>query len=260
MCPVTVPPLDPALRQAADVLTGQGQSGQTMPDTHWRIGPVTAVDTATGTATVTIGGTDVAGIRWLKGHQPAVADQVIVLVAGTDTLLVGSASTGADPGVYTPPATIGARVTTPTGTTAVASLTSAFASGSDVAVTWSTEVRDDGNMWTSGASTRLTVPSGGDGWYAVGGRIHFSGNLGAVGDYRFAVTVRMSGANKGRFQPHETVKNYANGWVLPVSDVMYAVAGDYFELFGFQDSGSAMSILTTVGEASNSFYAVRLKP
>jgi hypothetical protein len=245
--------------RTADTISDSGGSDRVTTGT--RIGQVTAVDTTNISATVRYGeATDpnpilIPGHHWLAGHEPSVGDFVHVLVQDGDYFIIGRIATAM--GATATP-TYGAKVTGPTGTTAVASLTSAFASGSDVAVTWGTELHDDGGIWSAGSSTRMTVPTGGDGWWAVGGRIHFSGNLGTVGDYRFAVTIKMSGTNRGRYQLHETVKNYANGWVLQSSDVIYAVGGDYFELFGFQDSGTAMSILTTVGEGSNSFYAFRL--
>jgi hypothetical protein len=84
-------PLDPSLRQAADLLTGQGLAGDSLPPAHWRIGTVTAI--GAGTITATIGGVNVAALHFIQGVVPAVGDLVMILIQGPDHFVLGTIST-----------------------------------------------------------------------------------------------------------------------------------------------------------------------
>jgi hypothetical protein len=88
-------PLDPGMRLSADLLTGQGLSGDTLPPAHWRIGTVESV--GTGTVAVTIGGVSVPALRFVQGLVPQAGDLVLVLIQGPDHFILGKMSTDSSP-------------------------------------------------------------------------------------------------------------------------------------------------------------------
>jgi hypothetical protein len=246
------------LRDLRARLTDQG--GKAEPPARLVQGNVTGPGTDANTWAVQLHGDSSVTLDSIPAYSsvPAIATGAKVELIGVGGLyrIVGVLGAPANP-VATAAATNAAKVSGPTGTTAVASLTSCFAASSDVAVTWGTTVRDDGGLFSALTPSRLTAAVAD--WYEVGGRIHFSGNTtGAT--FRMATTIKVNGTNKARNQVQSTSPNFAPGFVVPVHDVLYLNAGDYVELFGFQDTTAAMSILTTVGEASNSFYLKRDTP
>lgn len=244
----TLPPISAA---TAGVLRRLGEemasSGEAQLASHLRIGQVTAVDTATVTATVAYGAganlVAIAGHYWLAGHEPAVNDYVMVASQDGDNWIVGKLATA----MSAPQAIYAARVTDPGGT-----LTSFFTTATDTAMRWTTEQRDDGNLFSSGADTRLTLPV--TGWWAFDGLIHYSGNQVASGtNFRLATTLKINGSLIARDQQWYTEP--AHEYVRPISTVRYCSASDYLELFGYQNSGAAMSVLTSFGESSNHLAA-----
>ena len=128
-----------------------------------------------------------------------------------------------------------------------------FASGTDTSVSWESEVRDDGGLWSAGSPTLFTLPV--DGWWSVGGQIHYSGNASGSGHFRFATTIqRVSGpVNLARSQAFHTLSG--EEYMQQVHTRHYFNAGDQVRLRGYQDTGSAMSLLTALNLASNHFYA-----
>jgi hypothetical protein len=242
----TLPPISTA---TAGVIRRLGEemaeAGDPQIAAHTRIGQVTAIDTGTITATVAYGaGTNlvtIGGHHWLQGHEPAVNDYVEVLSQDGDNWIVGKIATA-----MAASGTLGVLVTRTNDSTSL------FTSATEVAVPWESEVRDDGNLWTSGSNTRLTLPT--TGWWSIGGQIHYSGNASGSGNFRFATTIRVNNsANIARTQSFNTLS--AQEYIWQVHTRQYFTAGDYVELRGFQSTANAMSILTAFALASNHFYA-----
>lgn len=245
----TLPPVSAA---TAGVLKRLGEemaeAGDPQLAAHLRIGQVTAIDPATITATVAYGAGSnlvaIAGHHWLIGAEPAVNDYVQVLSQDGDNWIVGVMATA----MAAPAAsTYGALVTR------TSDGTSFFGASVDTDVVWQSEIRDDGDLWTSGANTRLTLPV--TGWWSVGGQIHYSGNVSGDTHFRFATSIRLNGTtNIARTQPWCSISDEEYVWQVHAGK-RYFTAGDYVTLRGFQDTPSAMSILTSLGAASNHFYA-----
>lgn len=121
-------------------------------------------------------------------------------------------------------------------------------SGSYQALTFNSERVDVGAMHdTSSNTSRLTVPTGGGGFYEIGGCIEFESS--ATG--RRGVQIRLNGATViGRIE----VSAFANDQAVSVSTSYQLSAGDYVELMGLQSSGGALNMLAT-SAYSPEFYA-----
>lgn len=112
-------------------------------------------------------------------------------------------------------------------------------SGSYQALTFDTERVDVGPMHDTTTNTgRLTVPSGGGGFYAIGGCIEFASN--ATG--RRGVQVRLNGTTViTRIESSA----FANDQAVTVGTVYQLAAGDYVELMGLQSSGGNLNMLAS---------------
>ena len=114
-------------------------------------------------------------------------------------------------------------------------------SGSYQAVTFNSERVDVGSMHdTSSNTSRLTVPAGGGGLYAIGGVIEFAAN--ATG--RRGIDIYLNGTT---VLAREECNNLGAGSATPVSisTVYQLSAGDYVELRGLQASGGALNMLAS---------------
>ena len=117
--------------------------------------------------------------------------------------------------------------------------TQTFSNGVVTAITWQTEDWDTDNYWTSGASTKFTIPSGQAGKYLIGGSFTFDNStafdqLVSVGKNGSEV---LSSRNRG-----------GSAWAhLRTSTVLNLAVGDYVELMGYQGSGSSKTTSTTGG-------------
>ncbi len=122
-------------------------------------------------------------------------------------------------------------------------------SGNYQALTFDTERVDVGPMHDTGSNTgRLTVPTGGGGFYAIGGQIEFASN--STG--RRGIQVRLNGTTV--IVREETGNIGSNDHAVTVSTVYQLAAGDYVELMGLQASGGSLNMLAT-GNYSPEFYA-----
>lgn len=122
-------------------------------------------------------------------------------------------------------------------------------SGNYQALTFNSERVDVGSMHDTGSNTgRLTVPSGGGGFYAIGGCIEFASN--ATG--RRGIQIRLNGTTV--IAREESANLGANDHAVTVSTVYQLAAGDYVELMGLQASGGSLNMLAT-GNYSPEFYA-----
>lgn len=120
-----------------------------------------------------------------------------------------------------------------------------IASGTDVAMSFDDETLDDGNMWDSGAPTRLTVPTGGAGWYVVIGHIGYATSTSS--DSRVAF-LRVNGAAGVGF-PGRKSWTGSNGSLsvengAMVGAIIYLADGDYVELIARQTVGTVNATAT----------------
>lgn len=113
-------------------------------------------------------------------------------------------------------------------------------SGSYQALTFNSERVDVGAMHDTSTNTgRLTVPTGGGGFYAVGGCIEFDGN----GTGRRGIQIRLNGATV--IAREETGNAGANDHAITIHTVYQLAAGDYVELMALQASGGNLNMLAT---------------
>lgn len=116
-----------------------------------------------------------------------------------------------------------------------------FGNGSNVAVIFNQTVENDQGIWSASTPTRLTIPPAAPG-ATYAGRWMFSAfitwNTNGTGGRLLYV------AKNGSTQ---AIANYqavgGSGTITPVGAWSTMAAGDYFELFGQQNSGGALDIL-----------------
>lgn len=136
-------------------------------------------------------------------------------------------------------------INSPTQPRAVAynSGTQAVGSGAQTILTLDSEVVDVGNMHSTSVNTsRLTVPTGGDGFYWITGRTVAA--VSAAGTVR-QLHLYQSGVDQQQFDI-TTGLNSGNGVFLVVNAGAQAVAGDYFELYMYQDTGGNLNAGGTI--------------
>lgn len=105
----------------------------------------------------------------------------------------------------------------------------------DTAVPWDTEIFDDGGFWTSSSDRRLTIPTGLGGIYILTASCWFDANGTGIRQVRF----RQNGSTILGWQ---RIPGSSSAAVVPTASVVcQAVAGDYFELMIYQDSGGALN-------------------
>lgn len=123
--------------------------------------------------------------------------------------------------------------TSPIGAHAYNSGSTSCSSGSSTRLAYATEVRDDGGMYDASAAYRLTVPSGGAGWYVMAGTFYIPSASGGVRAY-----LQVNGATVAR-------QSFANGGSdaagICASSVRYLADGEYVELYCDQNSGGALN-------------------
>lgn len=124
-------------------------------------------------------------------------------------------------------------------------------SGTPQAITFDTEVEDTGAMHSTSVNTsRITVPTGGNGWYRFGGCVRFAAS--ATG-YR-ELKIRANGVTDLVIQraPNSGATDDSR---VAIHGEYPLVAGDYIELVATQNSGGALNA-TAVVPYSPSFYAI----
>lgn len=105
------------------------------------------------------------------------------------------------------------------------------------ALTFDSEHVDVGGMHSTSSNTsRLTIPSGADGWYDVGGCVEFAAvNTTGIRE----VELRLNGLSLIAIQ-QVTAANIVQQ--VTVNRKSQLVAGDYIELTVFQSSGGALNV------------------
>lgn len=114
-------------------------------------------------------------------------------------------------------------------------------SGSDLAVTFDSEVWDTANFHSTVSNTsRLTIPASSGGKYLIGGTVEWAAS--ATGQRYIAVT-RDGLTNKYAVQDHINLS--AAVFRQSIVTAMNGSAADYFELAAFQNSGGTLAIGAT---------------
>lgn len=128
-----------------------------------------------------------------------------------------------------------------------ASGTQSFSNASAAAFTWDSESYDTNSFHSTSTNTsRLTVPT--TGYYLIASKIMWASN---------STTSRISELKKNGTGVSYLETGADDVTALELTDILYATAGDYFELFGYQNSGGT---LTTAygGDVMNYFSIVSL--
>lgn len=100
-------------------------------------------------------------------------------------------------------------------------------------------------------NSRVTIPTGGDGLYLVVGGTSFAGN--ATGDREVMIS------KNGTLMQYAVLPVSATTTtVLQVTFIGAAVAGDYFEVNGYQSSGGALNVGNAARALANSLSVTRL--
>lgn len=121
-------------------------------------------------------------------------------------------------------------------------------SGNYQALTFDSERVDVGPMHDTGSNTgRLTVPTGGGGFYAIGGNVEFVAN--ATG--RRGLQIRLNGST---IIARTEVGAQTTDFPVSIDTVYQLAAGDYVELMALQASGGSLNMLAT-SAYSPEFYA-----
>lgn len=122
-----------------------------------------------------------------------------------------------------------------------------YTSGSSTSMSWDTENWDPAGMWSAGNPTRITIPSGGDGFYMLGCEMEFAGAT--AGNRQIQVLISGSGHIR------QTIPSIGSGLATRV-ELSYGTqldAGDYVEFQGRQDSGGSLNVTGTA-------WACRIAP
>lgn len=137
--------------------------------------------------------------------------------------------------------------------------TQSITDATDTAVTFPTGSMTeqlDSDGFHSGATNtaRITIPSGGDGWYMIGGNVAF--DINATGNR--AIWVELNGsAGTGTTiinQNNASFATFANRFTINAPYLL--AAGDFVTLNVRQNSGGALNILAN--DYSARFWALRL--
>lgn len=124
------------------------------------------------------------------------------------------------------------------------SATQAVADSTTTAITFDSETTDVGAIHSTSANTsRLTVPTGGDGFYLATAYIYFASNATGV---RTLLLNKAGTTVQSVSGPGNTA---ANPTSVHISWMGTLAAADYLELFAFQTSGGSLNI----GNASNRY-------
>jgi hypothetical protein len=107
-----------------------------------------------------------------------------------------------------------------------------------VTATWQVEEFDVDGYWDAGAPTRFTIPTGKSGKFIITGRLTYTAN--ATG-YRGAGIGKNGGTVNYAGPTVQAVTSSGIGTGVTNAVIVSAVAGDYFEIFYGQNSGSTLT-------------------
>lgn len=126
-------------------------------------------------------------------------------------------------------------------------------SGTAQALTFNSERWDIGGTHsTASLTSRLTVPSGGDGVYAIGGSARFAAN--ATGDRQLQILVNATTPIAIQAVPTSSA---SADTILTIETLYRLVAGDYVELYARQTAGAALNITFAVNYSPEFWFEWR---
>jgi hypothetical protein len=165
-------------------------------------------------------------ITCTSGTRPASPNKgMAILETDTDRFMVHDGATWREVTVINPPRGLVVR-----------NSTQSISTGVQITITWQEARYSFRNVWNAGSPTRLTVPTGMDGIYAVGAALEYDPN----GTGTRQVILMKNGAIIGRFAGNNAGTGPATRVVF--SREIGASAGDYFEVAAFQNSGVTLNI------------------
>lgn len=118
----------------------------------------------------------------------------------------------------------------------------------DTALTFTTARVNVQTMWSVGAPTRLTVPTGMGGFYLIGGHNQWAAN--ATGTRALAVKL-----NNSKFIARSLVGGQNVLQEQSITTAYQLAAGDYVELIVYQSSGGALNVNAS-DASSPEFWAI----
>jgi hypothetical protein len=203
--------------------------------TTWKPGTVsTGTPTLAGDVTGLSSATSVVKLQGRDLASTAPSDgQAIVWDASGTTWKPGGGTSTISP-VYK-----GARVT---------KTVQSVPSASTATITWSAAERDTNSFWSSGANTRLTIPSG-----VSRVKVRALLEWATSGSMRF-VTILKNGTQPAGTACFRTVANEGDG-VLE-TDVLDVTAGDYFEVSVYNAAVGALNVGT--GTNGKTWFAIEV--
>ncbi len=191
----------------------------------------------------------VAGTAAVNPVFPAIPALSVVLAAiyvpANDTTIATNQITGKGVPLE------GTKATAFIGARAITNATFDLTNATEAAVPFAgtDDFDTDGFHDPASNNTRMTIPAGMGGKYLIGGFIAYTANT--TGD-RW-VKVRKGGATDLSYQRQSSVDDAASATIVNISAVADLAAGEYVELFAYQDSGGA-----TVDATSAAFWIVKL--
>ncbi len=132
--------------------------------------------------------------------------------------------------------------------------TQSLTSGVDTALLFNSEDHDTGGMHDTGANTsKITIPTGGDGLYLLNGAATLANAVNAFHLYwRKNGTTAISCNSCGAQVAGGASQGVSNSCLVVLA------AADYVELMALQDSGGAVNAGSATRSASNQAFAVKL--
>jgi hypothetical protein len=114
-----------------------------------------------------------------------------------------------------------------------------IANNTYTALTWGTQVFDNGALWDSGNASRFTIPGSGDKMVTVSFNIWFASN--STGLRRCGVIIN---GGAGASSEYIDARPPTSGAITYIHDsfTVYCQGGDYLEVFVFQSSGGALDV------------------
>lgn len=121
------------------------------------------------------------------------------------------------------------------------STTQSIATGADTAVALDSEFVDSATLHSIATNTsRITIPSGQDGWWLFTGRVEFAAN--ATGQRK--LILRLGGTTEIAGVQLDAAAG-ANVTKLAIAFMWNAAAAEYYELIVSQNSGGALNLSTS---------------
>ena len=123
---------------------------------------------------------------------------------------------------------------------------SSIANSTDVALAFEAETFDTDSFHSNVTNTsRMTIPAGKAGYYQLNANITWAASGSGIRDFNFY-------KNGSRAQIYTISGQATNSQSMAMSGILYGAVGDYFEVYVFQNSGGALSIVN-YGAGSSTF-------